>query len=1181
MAALGRLVAELALDSAQFTEGLKRAEKGFADFERSLGKAATGALTSFAGQLLAIETASRVADAAIKSFTETVKGMAAIDDATEKTGAAAESIAKLQAQAKISGQAFEPLESALIKLNKGLSGSEDETKGAGKALEFLGINAKDAQGKMRDAGEITIEVAKKLSEFSDKGPLKAALAMDLFGKSGAQLLPLFKDMASNAQELENVFVGNTEAADEYEKAIARLALQSEQLRRVVVSEILPAINDFLTAILNLKKEGDGLQKTIADLAADGSLAKWAREATIAIGETIDSIVVGINQFRALHLEVAALAQGAKGALDLLAAGAARAAGDYGSSLKLFAEADERFEKARELSAKATELAATKYSVYTTAISQQAGAFDDARDRALKGAAATGELAKKTAEYTTTANGAKDATDKFEKSLADLLEKLESKDSGQDASFYKETRLLDEALAKGRITIDRYFASLDTIFKHSPGYIAETKRLEEATRELAKAAEAEYQAALKNYDVARMTEDVYGDLWASMQKQLEATNQELALVGLTGAAREKKLVDMKLEIALTQKLTDVEIKALDAQAQKLKAAIDNKAAAEDAIKFLEEQAKTTEQISKGFEDFFVDLFENGRDAFSNLGNTIKQFFTKLAAQFATKFVLNIGANLFSGGGSGGFNLGSLFSGGSGGGGFDLGSIFGGGGSLLGQLPFQFGAGPIAGGTGLAGLASSLGLESFATGLASAGAGLTANFATLGTALNSGIAAAGGFASVLGAAIPVIGIIAGIASALGVFDDETGIKIDNSVRDGRGRKDIIDSALGQFDVSGDIGNDAFQPLIDRVNQLDSYIADNLLTPDALAAVRENIQRISSDMTDWFGFDDEASAKIAIEKSSKLFLQQRYSIAFNALEEGAGDLITSFQGSADELLVYIDKLARSAFAIKQLNLAVPGLNLSIAAFSELTETAQEAFTVLALSLESFVTDTNQTVADLIEASTRGVVASYELQAAKLAEMRDQLADGTIGIETFASGITALATAYASATAKIAETKTALAELFGNTQEGFFLQTLGVEQKYKYFQDQAEALFAALGAATDPETIDRLARQIDALQNSAFGLLSDADKTALSGQFISGSKAVEELVLQRLQAAGDALDKQNNNLKTVIADALADFAAQIKETADLDRETALIDRDTALTPRQLEITVKNDGNVEVRGNV
>jgi hypothetical protein len=1151
MAALGRLVAELALDSAQFTEGLKRAEKGFADFERSIGKAATGALTSFAGQLLAIETASRVADAAIKSFTETVKGLAALDDAAEKTGATVESLAKLQAQAKISGQAFEGIESALIKLNKGLSGSEDETKGAGKALEFLGIKAKDAQGNLRDSGEITLEVAKKLSEFSDKGPGKAALAMDLFGKSGAQLLPLFKDMASNAQELENVFVGNTEAADQYEKSMARLALQSEQLRRVVVSEILPAINDFLTAILNLKKEGDGLQKTIADLAADGSLAKWARDATIAIGETIDSIVVGINQFRALHLEVAALAQGAKGALDLLAAGAARAAGDYGSSLKLFAEADDRFAKARELSAKASELAATKYSVYTTAISQQAGAFDDARDRALKGAAATGELTKKTAEYTTSVKAAGKAiseTTVLQKALTELFNKLENPDV--DSALLKQTELLAKAFQVGAISAAKYADGLALAIAQSKTFADDQKKIAEGQAAINKALAQETETYLKGIDDQQAALDA---LFKSLDAENEKLNDEVKALGLVNAEREIYNINLAREKALKLAMSQSDVDRINKLYDEKIAIVGVKQAHEDNLSALERY----KQIEGGIQDFFEDLFQNGRDAFANLGNTIKQFFAKLAAQFATKFVLNIVAGGVSGG-LGGIASALGLGGGDSSGGLDIGGI----GSLLGA------GSSLLGGTGFA--AAGGVFSSVLAGTGSVLQGLTAGL----SALTGGATA---FLGVLGPIGLAVGAIFALWKAFGA--DEKGFKFDNSLLTGDNRKGIISSSLGNFDFAGDFENKLVEPFISAINRIDDVFAKDLFNAQTLADVKDQIQNLVN--PDWYGGNSEEEIKANIEAASKQFLQARYGVAFDALEAGAGNLVRSFAGTADELIQYIVKLQGAAVAIEKLNKIVPGLNLSLAGFAALSDSAREAVAVLAVSIEAFSTDTSKAVEDYIEASTRGVVASYELQAAKLAEMRDQLADGTIGIETFASGITALATAYASATAKIAETKTALAELFGNTQEGFFLQTLGVEQKYKYFQDQAEALFAALGSATDPETIDRLARQIDALQNSAFGLLSDADKTALSGQFISGSKAVEELVLQRLQAAGDALDKQNNNLKTVIADALADFAAQIKETADLDRETALIDRDTALTPRQLEITVKNDGNVEVRGNV
>jgi len=1179
VAALGRLVAELALDSAQFTEGLRRAQKGFDDFEKSLGKAALGAVTSFAGQLIALETASKVADAAISAFTDTVKGLSALDDAAEKTGATVESLAKLQAQAVVSGQAFEVIEGALIKLNKGLLNADDETKSAGAALEKLGIQARGANGELKDSGAIVFEVSKKFAEFSDKGPGKAALAMDLFGKSGAQLLPLLKDLADSGDINVKVTEAQAQAADDYEKNIQRLAAQKLELKRVIVSEVLPAANEFLTAILDLKKNGDGLAATIKQLADDGSLAKWARDGAVFIGELIDKTTYGINQFRALAKDLEGVAYAGKAILDTLAAGAARAAGQIGASLELTAQARENEAKANLLFAESERIASAQIKTYTNAISAQTGAFDDARDRAVKLAAATDNVTKATLNYAGATKKGKDEAAEFAKTLESLLAKVEGKDLGVDSDFTKNieafSRALKEAFAKGNTdAVTRLSAALHAYAMQQPVNIKLTKEMEEATKDLAKAAEEEYKLMLKNVPEISTA---YEDLWTAMQKQLEASDEELRLFGLTGTAREKALVDIKLQIALTKDLTETEKQALITQAEKLKASIDARGQSELSAKSLEEQLKNTQQIQDNVAGFFEDLFLNGKKAFENLGQTVKQFFAKLASQMAAKYVLNIGANLFSGGGSGGLNLGSLFSGGTGGGGFDLGSIFGGGGSLLGQLPFQFGAGPIAGGTGLAGLASSLGLESFATGLASAGAGLTANFATLGTALSGGIAAAGGFAAVLGAAIPVIGIIAGIASALGVFDDETGIKIDNSVRDGRGRKDIIDSALGQFDVSGDIGNDAFQPLIDRVNQLDSFIADNLFSPEVLAVVRDNIQRISSDMTDWFGFDDEASAKIAIEKSSKLFLQQRYSIAFNALEEGAGDLITSFQGSADELLVYIDKLARSAFAIKQLNLAVPGLNLSIAAFSELTETAQEAFTVLALSLESFVTDTNQTVADLIEASTRGAVTAYLDQADALLDLRDGLANGTVSIEDFAAGVGNLATAYAQATSKIAATKQALAELFGNTQEGFLLQSLNTEEKYAYYQRQAEQLFAALAAATDPEVIDRLARQIDAAQNAAFGLLSPEQQTALSGEFISGSQRVEDLVNARLAAAGDLLDKNNASLREVIRDALAEFAADIKDVADQERETADINLEAARTPRTFRFIVDKYGDVEV----
>lgn len=1156
MAALGRLVAEIGLDAAEFTAGLKRAEKGFADFERSIGEAAKGAITSFAGQLLSLQAASALASSAIAAFTDTVKGMAALDDAAEKTGATVESLAKLQVQAKISGQSFEGIESALIKLNKGLVNADDETKGAGRALEFLGIKARDSSGKLRDAGDITLEVAKKFNEFSDKGPGKAALAIELFGKAGAQALPYLKDLGENVDNLKDTFAGNTEAADKYEKAINGLTVQKEQLRRVIVSELLPAAEDFVNALLDMKKRGDGLAATVKELAADGSLERWARQGALFIAEMIDQTIYAGQQFIALGKDLQGLALLAGAAFDKLASGAAtafaritRSQTAMAEAMQLESSANDKYTRAMTAFAESTAIASKESTKFADAVlSRQI-------ERMSASADATSKAGVEFEGYGGKVGKAKKEVDDFAKKLETLLAKINGKDAGLDASFGKDVELLTLAFQRGAINVDSYNGAIQKLARQQPVNIALDKAMWEGLKKLAEAAEEEYKLTLKNTDALEDKATAYNAVYSSMSKQLATMNQEIQLLGLVGAAREKELVNIRLKIDL-QGIEDANARtALETKAEELKAAIDAREQGELAIKQFADQAAAAKQAESDLAGYFETIFLNGKKAFDNLGQTVKQFFAKMASQFAAKFVLNILASVTGGAAGGAANAAS--------------SLFGeGGGSGIGGAILS-GLSSLIGGSGFA--AAGGVFSSVLAGTGSILQGLTAGLSSL-----TGGATA--FLGVLGPIGLAIGAIAAIAASLGLFKNKTGIKIDNSVTDGRGRKDIVrGAALGDFDVSGDIGNAAFKPLIDTVLSLDKYIADNLLTKGTIDTVRANIQRISSDATDWFGFEDAAGAKVAIEKASKLFLQQRYSVAFDEIDANVGNLIRGFQGSADELIAYISKLATGAVVIGKLNTAVPGLNLSLLSFSQLSDKAQQSVVALALSLSSFDTDTNAAVGKIIKAQQMGSITAYGAAGDAIAALRVKLNDGTIGIEQFAAGVGQLATAYAAATAKIAETRTALAELFAGSQENFRLAPMGNEEKYAYFQKQAEDLFKQLESATDPEAINRLARQIDALQNNAFGILDDKARKDLAGEFVSASERTEALVYARLEAAGKALDKQNADLKTVIASALSEFAAKIKATADQESATADRNADTARQPIRLSITVDKKGEIEV----
>lgn len=1168
MAALGRLVAELALDSAQFTEGIKRAEKGFADFERSIASAATGAITSFAGQLLSLQAASALASAAVSSFTDTVKQLAILDDSAEKTGALVGTLAQLQVQAKISGQSFEGIESALIKLNKGLVNADDETKGAGRALDFLGIKAKDANGKLRDTGDITLEVAKKFSEFSDKGPGKAAVAIELFGKSGAQALPFLKDLAENTKELEGIFVGNTEAADRYEKAVQKLSVQKEQLRRVIVSELLPAATDFVTALVDLKKNSDGLAGSIKQLADDGSIARWGNQAALVIAGVIDQAITGINQFRALAKDLEGIAVIGQALVTRFNGGREFLAGNIEEFNKLGDKSREQFAEAGRLFKESETIAATASTKYVDAVRKQIEAtnqltygYNAAKDGAVKLADATGKAGKELDGYGGKAGKASKEIEKTNatlKALDDLFNRLNNADV--DTGLVKGTELLTKAFQTGLISAEKYANGLALVFAQSKTGIAALKAVAEGQAAIDKALNQETQTYIEGIDKQQAALE---DLIKSLRAQNESLSEEANAIGLTDRERAKYLLNLQRDKDLKQAKTpydEAEIKRLyDEKA----ALIDAKNSHEDYLTSLEQYKR----IEGGITDFFVDLFTNGKKAFDNLGQTVKQFFIKLAAQFASKFVLNIATSALGGGGGGG--LAGLFGGGSGGG-FDLGSLFGGGSSdPTSSSPSFLSALPGAGGASSflpSGLTAAMQPLMLPLMVAIGGAAIS-------NLISGGREVFRGSNNILGSLLG--GIPGGLINLLA--GDRTGIKIDNSVRDGRGRKDIIGSALGSFDVSGDIGNEAFKPLIQTVQSLDKFIADNLLTEGTLNTVKENIQRISSDATDWFGFEDEAGAKVAIEKASKLFLQQRYSVVFDEIDKNVGGLIRTFAGSADELIAYITKLSSSAVVIGKLNAAVPGLNLTLSAFASLSDTAQQAVATLAVSLDSFITDTNATVTKIIADQQLGSVSSYQAAGDALVGMRRSLENGTIGIEEFAAGVGQLATAYAQATAKIAETYGALKDLFSGSQENFLLAGKSTEEKYDYFQKQAEDLFAQLAAATDPETIARISRKIDAAQNSAFNLLDPKAQAELASQFISGSQRAEKLAYDRLEAAGRALDKQNADFKTIINDALQAYAKKIEATADKEAATAAQNADTANKPVKIDITVNQNGTVEV----
>ena len=287
MADLGSLVVKLSAETSEFRADLGRTarllDRHANDMKASMQQVATVAKTAFA---VAVGAASV---GALRDFIDrTIEATAALQQLSEQTGASTTALSGLAPVATISGTAMETIGTNLSKLSKALAGVDDESADASKALQFLGITAKDSGGNLRDPAEVLNDVALKLAEFED-GAGKTALAMDLFGKSGASMLPFLKDLAENQNLNIRLTAQQIEEADKASKAMARMRAESSFVSQTLVTSAIPALSVLSEELKKILLGTDNAVTGISRLRDDGTLAKWAETSAYAIAVLVDSL----------------------------------------------------------------------------------------------------------------------------------------------------------------------------------------------------------------------------------------------------------------------------------------------------------------------------------------------------------------------------------------------------------------------------------------------------------------------------------------------------------------------------------------------------------------------------------------------------------------------------------------------------------------------------------------------------------------------------------------------------------------------------------------------------------------------------------------------------------------------------------------------------------------------------
>lgn len=180
---------------------------------------------------------------------ETINAADQLDEMSERTGLAVQTLSELEFAAKMNGKALEDVQSALNRVSVKATDAATGNKTAALAFDALGISVKNADGSLRTSLEITEDIGDAFRQIQDP-TLKAALAVEFFGKQGPTLVPMIEklqDARKEARELGAV-VGPefAQQAAEFNDNMDRLTFMARGFAGAILSDVLPALSDMFT-----------------------------------------------------------------------------------------------------------------------------------------------------------------------------------------------------------------------------------------------------------------------------------------------------------------------------------------------------------------------------------------------------------------------------------------------------------------------------------------------------------------------------------------------------------------------------------------------------------------------------------------------------------------------------------------------------------------------------------------------------------------------------------------------------------------------------------------------------------------------------------------------------------------------------------------------------------------------
>ena len=539
-------------------------------------------------------------------------------DLAASVGVNVATLSKYKLAADVSGTSLEGLANGLKRLSVNMLDTSNGTGEAQDAFKALNVSVTDSNGKLRDADKVLVELADKFSNMED-GTTKTALAMRVFGKAGAELIPFLNNGSAGLQELADTAEAlglvldekTVAAADRTNDMFTILGQVTGGLGNRILREVLPTLEGLASRMLDAAKQSGALEKAAQGVAAVFKLV----------------VSVGLAAFNTL--------QAVGGVLGgIVAAVVAAVRGDFSEAWNIIKSV------ASDTKAQVVSTAKDIGAVW----SESLGTVDGK----------TVALTKSFNALATGADKTKKAVEEYAKAVKTVAD-LTAKSLGVNADYVEKLRQLELWYSRNRDKTEQYVEAVEELIRQQPVYKEQLKAIEEAQKAQSKAAEEaieldEKQRVEREQAIRKTRELVEGIQFEADALRMTSSERQIAI-----ALRQIEKDGIERGTA-----------AYEHFARAIREAVISKEAVQQNIdankKIADEWAKTTEQMGQSLADWIMQGGKNAADYLKGLFRStvltpiLRPLLTGLTGAVGSLLGLAPGAALAGGGGGLGLGLG---------------------------------------------------------------------------------------------------------------------------------------------------------------------------------------------------------------------------------------------------------------------------------------------------------------------------------------------------------------------------------------------------------------------------------------------------------------------------------------------------------------------------------------------